>query len=329
MQHSRLFPINHQPLPLYLLTKLRIAVDYQYARDNLFSDMGVFPNNEAFRGEMAALLDLGLLTTVAFQHLDLHDVLTDLVVTAIQSYNILSEASQGHIIDLLEYISPKVILQNVLDFVPNIVELDKKLARTLCNAIKGLIVINNFMIQASFWGDRDLIEICLDFGANDFYSSIKMALLHRDQALVDYLEVESRKPNRCVRFCQAKTGTLYRRHLTEAPVTYCVRCKEKSKLYVQAYLQTGGRPATPEGGGIHDHEDMSSPICDWSSWSIFYHVAHLKSHVVAEVAGMCYRERREYERLASYSLGDGEFLCLGYSSDEDYVSLGSSSSDED
>ena len=193
---TRLVPqINNQPFSLYILGFLKIVSAHVNFFDELQSVLGNMPKK--FRAMTMFLYHSLGRKTSEFRDLtnfQTHDVLAHILMANFAIKCCGDNTCPDHTLlsEWLYVIHPYVRLERLLPFINKVVICNRIVIKAVIKTLDNFTGLNNLMILLCAKGDLELVKLCIEEGADDFHTALKVSIISKNQAVID-LCLEYRK----------------------------------------------------------------------------------------------------------------------------------------
>ena len=231
------------------------------------------------------ITDLSFVTTPHISILNHEDLCFHLLKNAVCDFRTCTEPMllKQLFIDMLPVTSYHAILRKT----KYLLHVEGKFLIYILPKIDNIIIINNLLIIASYYGDLDVVKLCVKEGGDDFLSAKKAAGLTRQHHIMSHLN--SSKPLIPNKFVNTKSYRIYHRAIDN--YNDCCDDVQLQHLTMLRGYFTIRRPLSYVPCQI---EDLGIPMSCWGELNIFRLMCSLHINKTSYLG--CYSEHMHKQK---------------------------------
>ena len=271
--------LNTEVLPLNALAKLEIV---RSSRKTDWSE-SVKELMEDDRDDLILMIHLGTFEK-ELESLDLQSVFYYIMKNGLEQFegvrkfeyvNFPRQSSRVHkiLMDLETYIETDPILCGV----HSLMRLDRSLLNYLIKRSRNIIILNNILIIASFHGDMEIIQLCIQEGADDFITGQKVAALGLHEDIIDFYETVERS-SKCEQQVDGYKVYYMAMHHT--------KLNNPFSRFI-AFFRLKALWEDRETSLLSGNNNLSLPITLWSERSVLNQIPFLDCETILRVSRAC------------------------------------------
>ena len=311
------YKIKSKLLPLSLLSTIAFVTCKGgiFANDHVKSVLPKIPSDHCiffsrlFRGvvknqtaELPAIVNLNLMIRACLELS--YEIGVDKVRNIIECYIEFIDVNWvvGHLVNVLE-IQPSILLYVV-------------------QKITDYIVLNNVLILSGFYGNAEIMNVCLDMGATEHQMCVRAAALAHKEQFVHESVFYSTSWEITESFKQTAQFAIYR----NAKASYSNHCNRSMTDQVAKLGVFLGRGKSARCVGLDNIYCLMTPVYYWPACSMFRVICSLPEHIILSEA-LTYQAR--FKSIVNHVL-EGTDDCLPDDDIDDYDNYdGCSNNDDD
>ena len=194
----------------------------------------------------------------SFQNLNESDMFFILLRQGLRTF---SENANPHLLEtVFTTFSFFTKFDQVVRGVKNILEIDNKFLKYLIPRLSNLIILNNILILASYYGNFEIAQLCLKEGADDILTAQKAANLNSQHHMDQFLYLESQSN----RFIHTKAYRIYHRVIDNYN-DCCTDAQRDNEMLIKGYFTK----YNPISYVPYQVGDLQIPMACWGGLNIF------------------------------------------------------------